>query len=94
MTVTELLSASSRTPRTLTIANTAIKPVEMSRPRVVSVALWLMSPGHLLLRYVSAASTSMGAIVTACSHDIQAAVKPAIAPNAKCGNRAVPPDTG
>ena len=42
-------------------------------------------------RYDSAASTSIGAIVTACSHATQPAVKPAIAPNARRGNRAVPP---
>src|SRR6266516_156814 len=41
-----------------------------------------------------AASTSIGAIVTACSHAAQPAVKPASAPNAKYGNRAVPPATG
>src|SRR5215468_2170709 len=41
-----------------------------------------------------AASTSIGAIVTACSQAAQPAVKPASAPNAKYGNRAVPPATG
>src|SRR6266567_5065716 len=41
-----------------------------------------------------AASTSIGAIVTACSHAAQPAVKPASAPNAKYGKRAVPPATG
>src|SRR2546423_3590154 len=40
------------------------------------------------------ASTSMGAIVTACNQAAQPAVKPARVPKAKYGNRAVPPATG
>ena len=48
----------------------------------------------VLSRYGELASTSIGAMVTACSQATQPAVKPASAPNAKCGNRAVPPATG
>ena len=48
----------------------------------------------VLLRYWMLASTSIGAIVTACSQADHPAVNPASVPKAKYGNRAVPPATG
>ncbi len=41
-----------------------------------------------------AASISNGASATACNQDAQPAANPAMPPNAKYGNRAVPPVTG
>src|SRR6478672_2387703 len=40
------------------------------------------------------AKHSIGAIVTACTYEKNPNDMPATLPNAKCGNRAVPPDTG
>ena len=40
------------------------------------------------------AKHSIGATVTACSQEKKPNEMPATLPNAKCGNRAVPPDTG
>src|SRR5579862_4123260 len=40
------------------------------------------------------AKHSIGATVTACSQEKKPNDMPAKEPNAKCGNRAVPPDTG
>ena len=40
------------------------------------------------------AKTSMGATVTACSQEKKPNDMPATLPNARCGNRAVPPATG
>ena len=40
------------------------------------------------------AKHSIGATVTACSQEKKPNEIPAMLPNAKCGNRAVPPDTG
>jgi hypothetical protein len=40
------------------------------------------------------ASTSIGATVTACSHENHPNEAPAAPPKAMCGNRAVPPATG
>ncbi len=40
------------------------------------------------------AKHSIGATVTACSQEKKPNEMPAAPPNAKCGNRAVPPDTG
>ena len=48
----------------------------------------------MLLRYWTLASTSIGAIVDGLQPRKPAAVKPASVPNAKYGNRAVPPATG
>ena len=40
------------------------------------------------------AKHSIGATVTACSQEKKPNEMPAMLPNAKCGNRAVPPETG
>ena len=40
------------------------------------------------------AKHSIGATVTACSQEKKPNEMPATLPNAKCGNRAVPPETG
>src|SRR6476619_4389073 len=40
------------------------------------------------------AKHSIGAIVTACTYEKNPNPMPATLPNAKCGNRAVPPETG
>ncbi len=44
--------------------------------------------------YCSAAKHSIGATVTACTYEKKPNEMPATLPNAKCGNRAVPPATG
>ncbi len=40
------------------------------------------------------AKHSIGAIVTACTYEKKPNPMPATLPNAKCGNLAVPPETG
>jgi len=99
ITMTELLSDSSLAPSRLTTVNSSIsadataRPVRFSVPLLCSITRWALAQ-LVLLRYWMLASTSIGAIVTACSHAAQPAVKPARVPNAKYGNRAVPPATG
>ncbi len=60
-------SASQRTPITLIVVNTAMAIPATTIPDPVSVPLACTKPGcsEVDSRYVSAASTSIGAIVTA-----------------------------
>ena len=89
-------SASHRTPITLMVVNSAMRIPAMRIPIPLSVPSAFTQPGcrEVDSRYVSAASTSIGAIVTAWIHDIQPPVKPPSAPKPRNGNRAVPPDSG
>src|ERR1700754_2254135 len=92
--VTRLDSASHRTPRMFTTVNSAISTTAITRPRPVSAPEVLTSPGQRWSRYDSAASTSIGESVAACSQPTHPAVNPANAPNAIRGYRAVPPANG
>jgi len=83
--------------------NSASSSVATTSPRVLSRPWFGPEPYSIgkfsftllmLLTYVMAASTSIGAIATACSHENQPAQKPASGPCEKYGNRPVPPATG
>src|SRR5262249_25118755 len=89
-------SASHRTPMMLIHVKIAMQTPATAIPDPVSVPLEWTKPGSSDVdsRYVSAASTSIGAIVTAWIHAIHPPVKPPSAPKLRNGKRAVPPDSG
>src|SRR6266853_7025129 len=89
MTTMELLSERNFAPPRLMAVKTIMRmtattrPGPFSRPALgptllIMLKCWLTHP--TLLAYVMAASTSMGAMKTACSQDAQPAVNPAIGP--------------
>jgi hypothetical protein len=85
MTTATLLSDRNFAPARLIAVNTIIRamatisPVPLSSPAPLSM-LKLVWTQSTLLMYVIAASTSIGAMNTAWSHDDHPAVKPAIGP--------------
>ncbi len=99
ITITELLSDNSFAPARFTAVKASINTVATASPVALRVPFSLSITRcsldqSVLLRYWMLASTSIGAIVTACNHADQPAVNPASVPKAKYGNRAVPPATG
>src|SRR5665811_151242 len=99
ITVTPLVSAIALTPTRLMTVNASMNRAAISRPEGVSVPsirrmLTCDFTQEMWSTYDNVASTSIGAIVTACSHAIHPAVKPASGPNTNRGKRAVPPAAG
>src|SRR4029077_19002133 len=103
ITTIELLSAMKCAPARFIRVNKIIAIVATTRPNPFnSPALeplwWIMLKFSCtqvrLFAYAIAASTSIGAIRTACSQDDHPATKPASGPWEKYGNRPVPPATG
>jgi len=85
ITTNALLSDMNFAPARLIAVNTIIRPIATTRPRplsspALSSMLKCACAVSVLLMYVIAASTSIGAMNTAWSHAAQPAVKPAIGP--------------
>src|SRR5208282_2878816 len=89
----------SRMARKLIAVKTAIrmivrmKPVPVTLPDVeLKIQKWCAL--NQCCPYCITAKHSIGATVIACSQEKNPNEMPAMLPNAKCGNLAVPPDTG